>query len=237
MALYNSGSGQDLIADVNLNYGLVTYWKFDEASWSGTPDEVFDSSSPAVDRLIIPAGHNFNDELLDLRYSDDASVWVRPDYYEADLWFQIGTGLIMKKFTAVAHRYWQFFFSLQVVNPQMAELFLTQGYTWERNPNLPTGRFDDEFNVQNEVTAGGQDRFLVHGDAKRVREYTVRKIEAKQKVHILALNDLWAGSKPFWLADHNNQWIYGKLTRPIRIIEDLEDAYFTFTFDFKEVLP
>ncbi len=44
----------------------------------------------------------------------------------------------------------------------------------------------------------------------------------------------WGGSKPFWLCDHEGNWIYGKLSKPLNLKEDGYSRY-SFDFEFMEV--
>jgi hypothetical protein len=41
---------------------------------------------------------------------------------------------------------------------------------------------------------------------------------------------------PFWLCDHEGDWIYGRLTSPIKLVEVAFQTY-SFDLDFQEVLP
>jgi len=137
-------------------------------------------------------------------------------------------------------RYFKLSILTPTVVPQLAELFLSDAYEWEKNPAVPSGAVDDIFNVEHQMTAAGQDRFLVHGDAKRQRNYKVNKCEAAQKTNMLALNAVWAGAKPFWLCDHDGVWIYGILTSPINLTPQGEfpgGGYYSYDFNFQEVLP
>jgi hypothetical protein len=137
-------------------------------------------------------------------------------------------------------RYWKIIISNPSIIPEIGEIFLSQTYEWEKNPQLPAGPLDHEFNVENEVSAGGQDRFLIHGDPKRQRVYSVYKADSIQKENILALNNEYQNAKPFWLCDHNGKWIFGKLRRPISLRyedEGEEGGLYSFDFDFLEVLP
>ncbi len=147
-----------------------------------------------------------------------------------------GSGLIQYGFPqAMTHRYWKFTITNPSVAPQFAELFLTSTYTWEKLPARPGGPFDDVFNVKNETTASGLDRFLVFGNSRRQRVYKVVNAGATQQANILALNAAWAGSKPFWLYDHEGNWIYGRLRKPIGL-KETGAGKFGFDFDFLEVL-
>ncbi|GAB4389054.1 MAG: hypothetical protein Kow0025_12070 [Thermodesulfovibrionales bacterium] len=145
-------------------------------------------------------------------------------------------GFHTKEWEPVAARYWRITLEGAASVPSIPEIFLSSTYEWERNPARPTGALDDEFNVENAATAGGQDRFLVHGPPKRRRSYHMPRCGAAQKGNLLALNAEWAGSRPFWLQDHEGRWIYGKLRAPLALREVAHGAW-SFDFDFLEVLP
>jgi hypothetical protein len=186
-----------------------------------------------VDSLFIPPGHNLAGMTLDIMFSPNDV-----DYYAAVTQWTGEAGLIYKYWgpNPYIKRYWKFIITSPASKPEIAELFLTSDYDWERDPSRPAGPFDKVFNVNNAVTSGGQDRFLVYGDPKRQRTYHMPRCGESQKDNILTLNDAWAGSKPFWLLDHEGNWIYGKLMEPIAL---KEVAYQMYSFDFKflEVLP
>ncbi|MDA8090078.1 MAG: hypothetical protein M0Z61_07635 [Nitrospiraceae bacterium] len=146
-----------------------------------------------------------------------------------------GSGLIEFNFPSATHRYWKLIITNPAAAPQFAELFLTSTYTWEKLPARPGGPFDDVFNVKTDVTASGLDRFLTFGNSKRQRIYKVVNAGATQQTNILALNTAWAGSKPFWLYDHEGNWIYGKLNKPLGLKETGAGKY-EFDFNFLEVL-
>lgn len=189
----------------------------------------------AADRLLIPAGHVLDRRTLDNKYSDNDSAYS-PAVVQ---WIQSGVGLIDKSWSSITHRYWKFIVTSPAMMPMFTELFLTQTYTWEVNPVIPTGELDDIFNVENQVTSGGYDRFLIHGIKKRQRNYSVVKRGETQRASIEALNTAWAGSKPFWLCDHEGVWIYGKLTERIKLTMEGEDesgGQYSFNFNFLEVI-
>lgn len=185
----------------------------------------------AVDRLLIPAGHNFSGMTLDIKYSADDVT-----YTAAVAQWAGAAGLINNSWASLTRRYWKFIITAPGTIPQFAELFLCPTYTWEQIPNGPSGDMDPLWNVENLVTAGGNDRFLQHGAAKAQRTYDIARAGDTQKTSISALNAAWAGSKPFWLCDHEGQWIFGKLRSPITL-KDTGAARHSFRFDFVEVLP
>jgi hypothetical protein len=190
------------------------------------------ASPRAVDRLLVPAGHNLDGATLEVLHSDDDAA------YDPAVpgWTQQGTGLVNTAWAAVAKRYWKLRITAPSSAPELAELFLTSTYEWERNPERPAGPLEGVFNVEHAQTAAGQDRFLVHGAPKRRRPYRVPRCSEAQKEGVLALFSDWAGSKPFWLEDHEGSWIYGRLQGPLNLRELAPGAY-GFDFDFVEVLP
>jgi hypothetical protein len=189
------------------------------------------SAFEVADRLLIPSGHNLSGETLDLKWSHDGV-----NYFTAVAQWTGAAGHMNKSWTSNSPRYWKFIVTDPTSAPQLAELFLTSTYEWVRNPARPAGPLDDIFNVEHGQTASGQDRFLVHGDEKRQRVYHLPRCGETQKDNTIALNDAWAGSKPFWLEDHGGNWIYGRLRRPLNLKEVAHQSY-SFDFDFLEVLP
>lgn len=190
----------------------------------------------AVDRLLIPAGHNFDGWDISIEHSADDITYTPA----VTGWEQSGSALINKSFTSIIKQYWKLTITSpgnsSDPDPQFMELFLTQTYEWERNPGTPSGPIDDVFNVENKQTSGGQDRFIEHGDKRRPRDYSLAAVGQAQIDNIISFNDDWAGKKPFWLADIDSAWIYGKLRRPLSIRQIKDDLY-SFRFDFIEVLP
>ena len=133
------------------------------------------SSPAAVDRLIIPAGHNLDGIALALTFSDnDVSYTSMVPGWTAQ------AGVIEKSWAAATHRYWKFTITNPSVVPALGELFLSATYEWERNPARPQPSLEPVFNVRCETTSSGQDRFLVSGEAKRRRLYTVGRCSQVQ---------------------------------------------------------
>lgn len=184
-----------------------------------------------VDRLIIPAGHNLDGMALELKCSDDDS-----NYSSAVPPWAGTSGLIDKSWSALTKRYWKFIIASPEAAPELSELFLSRTYDWEKSPSLPAGPLDPAFNVRHDVTAGGQDRFMIHGEPKRRRLYKVPDCGETQKANILALNDAWSGACPFYLCDHEGIWIFGRLGAPLNLRELAPQTY-GFDFDFIEALP
>ena len=190
------------------------------------------ASPVAVDRLLIPSGHNLDGETLDILWSTD-DISYTPAVSQ---WVQSGSGLINKSWAALTKRYWKFKVTSPSAAPEIAELFLTSSYEWPRNPTRPAGMLDPEHNVTHGVTAAGNDRFLKHGSSKRRRSYRLPSIGEAQKDAMLLLSAGWDGSKPFWMYDHEGAWIFGRLASEISLEEVAYQTY-RAQFNFMEVLP
>lgn len=204
---------------------------FAEAAAGTLQIDIVQGGTPApVDRLIIPALHNLQGMALDLAYSEDGSTWTT-----AASWTQPDGSLINTSFPSAKHARWRFIVNNPAIAPQFAELFLTSTYTWEKLPGRPGGPFDDMFNVKTDTTASGLDRFLTFGEPRRQRLYKVSNAGPAQRANILQLNSAWQGAKPFWLSDHEGNWIYGKLGKPLDL-KETGAGKFEFDFNFMEVL-
>ena len=69
---------------------------------------------------------------------------------------------------------------------------------------------------------------------KRVRSYTLPGTSEAHKDAMLELNEAWAGSRPFWLYDHTDRWVYGMLTAPMEATETSHQRYL-LALEFREV--
>jgi hypothetical protein len=181
----------------------------------------------SADTLIIPAGHNLDGMTLDIKHSDDDAVYTPA----VPQWVQSGSGVIDRSWTSVSKRYWKFIITNPSVAPRFAELFLTEAWTWLREPAKPQGPVEDLLNMENTVTSGGQDRFIVNGPARRQRVYRVLRAPEAQKQAKLKMDR----TRPFWLHD-GTEWIYGKLRSPLNMTMVAYQRY-SYLFDFLEVLP
>ena len=184
-----------------------------------------------VTRLLIPAGHNLSGMTLDIEHSSDGVVFTPA----TPQWIGVA-GLINKSWAQISASFWRFTITTPSIVPQLAEIFLTDDYTFERAPSRPAGQLDPVFNILADMSASGQDRFLVQGDEKRRRTYFFPNIGEAQKDNFLLLNASWQGSKPFWLKDHTGVWIFGKLDAPMAITE-IQFQRYRAQFSFLEVLP
>lgn len=183
-----------------------------------------------IDRLIIPSGHSLEGMTLDIKHSDDDAVYTPA----VTQWTATGS-LITKSWSAIARRYWKFIITSPTSVPGLAELFLTSTYEWDKEPASPAWPSEKEFNVEHALTSGGQNRFLIHGEPKRRRAFHIERLSTTQRDEISALSDGLNGALPFWLLDHEDEWIYGRLASPIKLVEIAYQTY-SFDFDFLEVL-
>ncbi|MCP3680283.1 MAG: hypothetical protein GY782_08560 [Gammaproteobacteria bacterium] len=183
----------------------------------------------AVERLIIPDGHNLSGMELGVHYSSNGSSWVQASSFTAS------TGDINTTFTSQSKQYWRFTITTASTVPSFAELFLTNDYTFESEPLMLSGPHDDVFNVENLQSVAGHDRFITHGDPKVRRGYAILTNNTTQRDNLLALSTNWAGAKPFWVLDHTSNWYYMKLNSPIDYTID-EEGIYSFTLDLQQVL-
>lgn len=233
VTLYVAGGGENALFPLYRLHDRNIGWMFQPsiAATMGVKIDQGETSPLAIDRLLIPAGHNLAGMTLDIFYSDNNT-----DYYPAVTGWTGVAGLIDKSWASMTHRYWQFYITSPGSIPQIPELFLSPTYTFEKNPSRPTGPADPVFNVKRIVTSGGQVRHCVYGSPKRRRIYPITRAGETQKDNILLFNDIWAGSKPFWLCDHNGVWIFGELLSLLDLSDSGAQRY-PFKFDFLEVLP
>lgn len=189
------------------------------------------SGNIAIDRMIIPAGHNLDGMTCDIQHSPDGSVWTDA----VTQWVQSGSGLLDKVWSSLTKRYWRFKITTPASAPQFHELFFGPTFSFAYDPEF--GWVDDvDWNVENRVTSGGQDRFCKYGDEKEVREYILDLLDNTEKANIKALRDACAGTKPLWIYDMTGQWLYMKLDKPTAF-PNIEPNLWKSTLALKEVLP
>lgn len=190
------------------------------------------AASPlAIDRLLIPAGHTLDGMTLDIKWSDDDGSYTAA----VDQWVQSGSGLIDKSWSSITHRYWKFIITAPATAPEFAELFLTQTYTFEENPDQNYGPVDPIWAVKRIESPTGNVRFLSLGDPRKRRAYECSQKTDAQKTSILAFNDAWAGSKPFFFYDHDAVCFYSELIELLNMGAD--EWGHKFKFAVQEVLP
>ena len=77
------------------------------------------------------------------------------------------------------------------------------------------------------------------GDSKQVRNYQLYKIHdsgSKQdNTELQALNNAWAGKKPFYMKDYDGTLLFGELIQPLEL--SVTGDYIDAQFNFLEVLP
>ena len=184
----------------------------------------------AVDRLLIPSGHNLAGVTLDIEWSTDDASWTA-----ATAQWTGAAGDIDKSWSALTKRYWRFTMTSPAAAPQVGELWLTETTTWARNPSRPGGPQESIHNVTVAVTAEGRVRFEVNGPSLRQRNYTLRNISSAQRVQYEALWTAFGGSKPFWLvSDHEGNAIYGRFVAQPQLSE-VAPGVFNATLAFLEV--
>lgn len=187
------------------------------------------AGAQAVDRLIISSGHNLAGVTLDIEWSDDDAAWTA-----ATTQWTGAAGDINKSWTAITHRYWKFTATSPAAAVQIGEIFLTETTTWARNPSRPGGPQELLHNVTVAITAEGRVRFEVNGPSLRQRNYTLQNISSTQRTQYEALWTAYAGSKPFWLYDHEANWIFGRFVAQPQIAE-VNAGVFNATMAFLEV--
>lgn len=181
-----------------------------------------------VDTLIIPEGHNLSGADIRLLRSDDGITYQ--DVAQAE---QEGGGIIVLEFPPVSSRFFRFRVESPAVAPEFSELFISPAHGWEKDPPHPIGPLEPEFQVETALTAGGSERYLISGPPKRKRKYSVQSASKELKDMALSAYESWAGAKPFYLCDHEGQWIFGGLRGGLNLKENGFEK-FSFDFDFVE---
>jgi hypothetical protein len=161
----------------------------------------------AVDRLLIPDGHNLAGVDLDLEHSPDNSTWTPA----LAGWTGVA-GDINKEWASIVRRYWRFTATSPAAAPSLAELWLTATDTWTREAARPGGAQEPVHNVTVAVTATARVRFEVNGPSLAQGNFSLTRMPTAQKDQLLVLWASWAGSKPFWVCDPWGAWLY---VRPV----------------------
>lgn len=188
------------------------------------------SDNILIDRIIIPSGHTLNGTTITIKY-------IENDIENNILTFsQSDSNIIDRSFTPINKSQYIIEITNATDKISFTELFLTETYTFERNPVLPFGFLDKVYNVRNEIDIYGRDRFYEYGPPKERREYTLYNVNYSQVMKILELLNETGMKKPFFLYDHNSQIIYGKLIEEPNIKQTAYDRY-SLTLKFLEVLP
>ena len=200
---------------------------------TGAVDFTVDQGAGAalpVDSLFID-GHNFDGEDLQWQYSTDNFSGDINDMVTD--WTQSGSDLITKSASAQTRRYWRVTLS-SMTNPQATEIFMSYGYEFgvqaRPNPNLR-----EIPNVVWSRTVGNNERSTKFGDARRVRQYGLYLDSTDLTSWRAAMDDLDGYSNTFYIKDHEDAYIFGRLDGAPA--EDHGNAdYTTISFTFLEVL-
>lgn len=170
-------------------------------------------TSYEVDRLLIPAGHNLNGLTIKLQYSTDN---FSGDINDALSWTQGNALLIDKSFTAQTKRYWRLNIASPGSAPELAEMFLTKAYMFQRNPNYGLREKPYKKNIVREETASGRVRRVKNGEPRKARNYNLTRITAAQRTDLESWESLLDGTKFFYIEDVNGTLFFAEL------MDDLE---------------
>jgi hypothetical protein len=177
-----------------------------------------------VDRLLIPAGHNLDGLLLKLQYSTDNFA---TDVHDAASWTQSGSGLIDKAFTAQTKQYWRLNIEWPSYAPELAEIFLTKSYVFERNPNYGCIESSRD-NVSRQESQSGMVYKAEFGEIKKYRKYSLTRISSAQKTNLESAGlHLGITLKPFYLEDLQGSLFFAELLKPFEFTMEREDRYAT----------
>lgn len=186
------------------------------------------ASPVAIDRLIIPPGHNLNGEVCLLQYSTDNINWVDA----ISLWPQTDALIINKTFSSQTKQYWKFVITTAAV-PEIPELFLTSTYSFERQVRINLTE-KHQTNVYREESLSGRVRRVKNGLERRARKYSVLA-SAAQKTSLETWNTTYDGTKMFYVIDHNGTPIYMEMLNDLEF-EFVSNDYSNVVFDLLEVL-
>jgi len=84
-------------------------------------------------------------------------------------------------------------------------------------------------------TSDGRQRLMKAGPDRRRRVYELSRCPASMKDEMVSLWKTWGDGKPFWLSDHEGQWIYGGLESALGLGQTVPGSY-AFSFKFLEAL-
>jgi len=184
----------------------------------------------AVDTLVIPSGHNLDGITLGLKYSDDGLSYLDavPEWSATD-------APVIRTWPELTSRYWKLVMYSPSSAPSIPEVFLTNTYEWERMPLLNPAQLGDVHNIIKLGASDGRQRFLKSGPSRRRRIYEISRCPLSMKNAMLSLWETWGEGKPFWLLDHEGEWIFGSLESGMEQGEASSDSY-DLAFDFLEVL-
>jgi len=196
------------------------------------------ASPLAITRIIIPGStHNLSGMRCTLSSSDNDS-----SYTQRDQWTQADALVINRSFATQTHRYWKLAFDNgsggnPASAPEMAELFLTDGYTFERGPYYPYSGYSDgpAFNVVAQKTPSGKVGFLEKG--AKVQRYSLKLImDDAMAVNMRTWRDAWAGKNPFPIVDIDGNTVIVWATSFGEITRERDDRH-TCDVELEELLP
>ena len=161
-----------------------------------------------VDTLIIPDGHNLLGATLYWQHSPAGSSWTEM----VDFWAG-ATGLIIKEATGSQDkRFWRFICSSPIAIPEMPELWM--GEQMELADVVAWGYEDGpRGNVERVEALSGRPHFLTLGEDREYRRYLLKMYDSGTKDAVEAFLG-HARSKPFWLKDLDDTWLYMSLVDP-----------------------
>lgn len=191
------------------------------------------SDNKAVDMLVIPK-HNFMGEDMAWEYSTDNAEWTPA----VAGWTQGDNDQIVKTLaTALTKQYWRVTVT-SMTNPQCSEIFMSYGRQFTvdfvQNPV-----FGGEPNVIWTETVGRQERSTKLGNERRTREYAIFLQNNNDSTTLVdwraAMDELSSYSKPFYLKDHEANYMMARLIgRPVEPF--LTEGHVPMVVNFIEML-
>jgi hypothetical protein len=166
-------------------------------------------SAESVSALILAAGHNVGGLAYTLAKSANGSSWTTV----SNGTLAAGTGTQVIEFAATTGAYWKFSLP-DSTDAVLTEIFLTNIYTFTRNPSRPSGALETDYNVEKSETYAGSPRYIDRGDDRRVRDYDFARAPTAMAEQVKSEIDALGGTKDFFLCDHTGVWMFGNLTVP-----------------------
>ena len=190
------------------------YWKFTGTQATTIKVDQGATGNLAIDALFIPK-HNFNGEDITWEWSTNDADWNAA----VTGWTQ-GDNLQIEKTisSSLTKRYWRTTIT-SMVNPMATEVFMSYGYEFDVSQNQ-NPQNSDQPTVVWTPTLGATERSTKHGDARRVREYSILlKDSTDISSFRTAMGYLDEYSKQFYIKDGGgNYWVARFLNQPV---EDL----------------
>jgi len=180
-----------------------------------------------VNRCIIPAGHNLSGVSCAIQYYNVG--WIN-----SITWTQADNLVINKSFSDETRQQWRLLItSVPSVPPQLAELYLTNDYQFERSVRravVEKGRR----NITREESVSGRVRIVKNGLERRARSYSVLA-NATQKASFETWNAVYDGTKFFYIIDHNATLMFMEMLNDFQF-EYASNDYFNVNLELLEVL-